>query len=208
QMCIRDRALGGDLMFGFMSAVAFATILAVVAGLTLAGSAAIAHDFYALVLKKGKADPDMELKVSRFAVLGIGIVSVLLGIVFETQNIAVIVAFALALAASVNFPLLLLSLYWKGLSSRGVIWGGGLTLVVTLGLIVLSDSIWVQIFGQEKALFPYTYPTVFSMPVGFVLMWFFSRIDHSAKAKEERAAFQEQFIRSETGIGISEASQH
>lgn len=200
--------LGGDFMFGFMSAVAFATILAVVAGLTLAGAAAIAHDLYGVVIKKGEGDPKTELKISRIAVLVIGVLSIFLGLAFETQNIAVVVAFALALAASVNFPLLLLAMYWKGLSSRGAIIGGGLTLVFTLGLIILSDSIWVEIFGYEKALFPYVYPTVFSMPVGFISIWLFSVLNRSQNARAERSRFDAQFIRSETGIGVSTASDH
>ena len=200
--------LGGDFMLGFMSAVAFATILAVVAGLTLAGAAAIAHDLYGVVIKKGEGDPKTELKISRIAVLVIGVLSIFLGLAFETQNIAVVVAFALALAASVNFPLLLLAMYWKGLSSRGAIIGGGLTLVFTLGLIILSDSIWVEIFGYEKALFPYVYPTVFSMPVGFVSIWLFSVLDRSQNARAERSRFDARFIRSETGIGVSTASGH
>lgn len=200
--------LGGDFMLGFMSAVAFATILAVVAGLTLAGAAAIAHDLYGVVIKKGEGNPKTELKISRIAVLVIGVLSIFLGLAFETQNIAVVVAFALALAASVNFPLLLLAMYWKGLSSRGAIIGGGLTLVFTLGLIILSDSIWVEIFGYEKALFPYVYPTVFSMPVGFVSIWLFSVLDRSQNARAERSRFDARFIRSETGIGVSTASGH
>ena len=200
--------LGGDFMLGFMSAVAFATILAVVAGLTLAGAAAIAHDLYGVVIKKGEGNPKTELKISRIAVLVIGVLSIFLGLAFETQNIAVVVAFALALAASVNFPLLLLAMYWKGLSSRGAIIGGGLTLVFTLGFIILSDSIWVEIFGYEKALFPYVYPTVFSMPVGFVSIWLFSVLDRSQNARAERSRFDARFIRSETGIGVSTASGH
>lgn len=202
------KILGGDWIFGFMSAVAFATILAVVAGLTLAGAAAIAHDLYGVVIKDGNPDPKTELKISKIAVLVIGALSVVLGLAFETQNIAVVVAFALALAASVNFPMLLLSMYWKGLTSRGAIIGGSITLLFTLILIVLSESVWVTVLGNERAIYPYVYPTVFSLPLGFVSMWFFSLIDNSKAAKIEKAGFQSQFIRSETGIGVSKASDH
>ncbi|PHR57039.1 MAG: cation acetate symporter [Robiginitomaculum sp.] len=202
------KALGGDFLFGFMSAVAFATILAVVAGLTLAASAAIAHDLYAVVMKKGLADPKIELRISKISVIVVGIMAVILGIVFETQNIAVVTAFALAIAASVNFPLLLLSMYWRGLTSRGAVIGGGLTFIFTIIIIVLSDSIWVQVLGNETAIFPYVYPTVFTMPVGFILVWLFSVMDRSQKAKLERSRFDAQFVRSETGIGADEASQH
>lgn len=202
------KELGGDILFGFMAAVAFATILAVVAGLTLAGSAAIAHDLYAVVLKKGKADPKKELKLSKIVVLMIGVMSILLGLAFETQNIAVVTSFALALAASVNFPLLLLAMYWKGLSSRGAMIGGFLTLVFTLILIIFSHNVWVEVLGNKEAPVPLVYPTVYSMPMGFILIWLFSIMDKSKSAQGERDRFDEQYVRSETGIGIEEASQH
>jgi len=202
------KELGGDILFGFISAVAFATILAVVAGLTLAGSAAIAHDLYAVVLKNGDADPEKELKLSRFVVFIIGIISILTAIAFETQNIAVVTTFALALAASVNFPLLLLAMYWKGLSSRGAVIGGFLTFILTLVLIIFSQNVWVEVLGNDKALVPLIYPTVYSMPIGFILIWLFSVLDRSPNAQGERGRFNEQFIRSETGIGAEKASQH
>lgn len=202
------QAVGGDLLLGFMSAVAFATILAVVAGLTLAASAAIAHDLYAIVMKGGKADPKTELRISKMAVIGVGVASVILGLLFETQNIAVVTAFALAIAASVNFPLLLLSMYWRGLTSRGAVVGGALTFAFTMIIIVLSDSIWVQVLGNEQAIFPYVYPTVFTMPVGFVLVWLFSVLDKTAKGHLEKSRFDAQFFRAETGIGADEAAKH
>ena len=202
------KALGGDFLLGFMSAVAFATILAVVAGLALAASAAIAHDLYAVVLKKGKADPKVELRITKISVLVVGALSIVLGVVFETQNIAVVTAFALAIAASVNFPLLLLSMYWRGLTSRGAVLGGALTFVFTIIIIILSKNIWVDVLGHDKAIFPYVYPTVFTMPVGFVLVWFFSLIDKSDKARLEKSRFDAQFFRSETGVGADEAAKH
>ncbi len=202
------KALGGDFLFGFMSAVAFATILAVVAGLTLAASAAIAHDLYAIVMKNGKADPKTELKISKISVIVIGVLSVIFGLAFETQNVALVTAFALAIAASVNFPLLLLSMYWRGLTSKGAVWGGALTFVFALIIIALSDSIWVQVLGHEKAVFPYVYPTVFTMPAGFVLVWLFSVLDKSDKARLEKSRFDAQFFRSETGIGADKAAEH
>ena len=202
------KELGGDILYGFIAAVAFATILAVVAGLTLAGSAAIAHDLYAVVLKDGKADPEKELKLSRIVVFVIGVISILTGIAFETQNIAVVTTFALALAASVNFPLLLLAMYWKGMSSRGAVIGGSLTLVLTLVLITFSQNVWVEVLGHEEALVPLVYPTVFSMPVGFFLIWLFSILDNSQQSQMEQGRFVEQFVRSETGLGAHQASQH
>ncbi len=202
------KALGGDLLLGFMSAVAFATILAVVAGLTLAASAAVAHDLYALVLKKGKPDPAKELRLSKIAVIVVGVLSVVLGLIFESQNIAVITAFALAIAASVNFPLLLLSMYWRGMTSRGAVIGGSLTFLFTIIIIILSDSIWVQVLGYDKAIFPYVYPTVFTMPTGFVLVWLFSILDKSQNSTTEKSRFDAQYLRSETGIGADEAAKH
>ena len=202
------KELGGNYLLGFMSAVAFATILAVVAGLTLSGAAAISHDLYSGVIKKGDANPDMELRLSRIVTLVFGALAIALGIAFQNQNIAVVTAIALAVAASVNFPLLALSIYWKGLTSRGAVIGGGLTLIAALVMIVLSDSVWVQILGNDTALFPYIYPTVFSLPLGFASMIVFSVLDRSRRAREERDAFEEQLIRAETGIGASAASQH
>ena len=113
------KAVGGDLLLGFISAVAFATILAVVSGLTMAGTSAISHDLYVMVVKKGRADAKDERRVSRIASVGIGIVAVVLGILFKDQNIAFLVALTFGVAASVNFPILVLSMYWKGLTTRG-----------------------------------------------------------------------------------------
>jgi len=120
----------------------------------------------------------------------------------------VVTTFALALAASVNFPLLLLAMYWKGLSSRGAVIGGFLTLILTLVLIIFSQNVWVEVLGNDKALVPLIYPTVYSMPIGFILIWLFSVLDRSPNAQGERGRFNEQFIRSETGIGAEKASQH
>lgn len=200
--------LGGDYLLGFMSAVAFATILAVVAGLTLSGAAAISHDLYAGVIKRGQANPDMELRLSRIVTLVFGVIATVLGIAFQNQNIAVVTAIALAVAASVNFPLLALSIYWKGLTSRGAVLGGSLTLVAALTMIILSDAVWVQILGNSSPLFPYIYPTVFSLPLGFATMILFSVLDRSRRAETEREAFEEQLIRAETGLGASGASHH
>jgi cation/acetate symporter len=192
--------LGGEAFMGFMAAVTFATILAVVAGLTLSGSAAIAHDLYGEVILKGRKNPKSELWVSRVAALGLGAFSLILGLSFEDQNVAVIASLALALAASVNFPILLLAMYWSGLTTRGTMWGGGLTLAFSVGLIMLSPSIWDQALGLGEAPMPYTYPTVFSMPLGFLLTWLFSVTDKSARAQEDRRLFKEQFFQAETGL--------
>ena len=204
------KAVGGNVFFGFISAVAFATILAVVAGLTLSGASAVSHDLYATVFKKGKADSDAELKVSRLTVLALGVVAVALGIAFEKQNIAFMVALAFAIAASANFPVLFMSVLWKNCTTRGAVIGGFLGLISSVALTIVSPSVWEATLGNPKgsALFPYSSPALFSMTIGFVGIWLFSMLDRSPQAAVERAAFKAQQVRSETGFGASGASGH
>jgi cation/acetate symporter len=204
------KAVGGNIFFGFISAVAFATILAVVAGLTLSGASAVSHDLYATVFKKGKADSAAELKVSRITTVALGIVAVLLGIAFEKQNIAFMVSLAFAIAASANFPVLFMSVLWKDCTTRGAVIGGFMGLVSSVGLTVVSPSVWEATLGHAKgsALFPYTSPALFSMTIGFVGIWLFSVLDRSPQAEKERGAFKAQQVRSETGLGASGASGH
>ena len=204
------RSVGGDIFYGFISAVAFATILAVVAGLTLSGASAVSHDLYATVIKQGKADSASELKVSRITTLVLGIVAVLLGILFEKQNIAFMVSLAFAVAASANFPVLLLSVLWKGTTTKGAVIGGFLGLAASVILTILSPSVWEATFGNPKgsAPFPYTSPALFSMTLGFLGVWLFSILDRSPQAEQERAAFAAQQVRSETGYGAAKASSH
>ncbi len=204
------KAVGGNVFFGFISAVAFATILAVVAGLTLSGASAVSHDIYATVIKKGKADSASELKVSRITTLVLGVVAVVLGIAFEKQNIAFMVSLAFAIAASANFPVLFMAVLWKDCTTRGAVIGGFLGLVSSVGLTIVSPSVWEATLGYPKgsAWFPYTSPALFSMTIGFVGIWLFSIMDRSANAAKERAAFPAQQVRSETGLGASGASGH
>ena len=200
--------LGGDILLGFISAVAFATILAVVSGLTISAAATIAHDLYAKSIKQGKATEKSELLVSRCAVIAIGILAILFGVAFEHLNVIFITNMALAVAGSANAPILLLSMYWRGLTTRGAICGCLAGLVSSVSLIIPGPLVWVDVLGMERALFPYTYPTVVSAPLAFVAAWLFSRTDSSARAAEERAAFAAQYIRSEIGIGVSAAAKH
>jgi cation/acetate symporter len=204
------KSVGGDVFFGFISAVAFATILAVVAGLTLSGASAVSHDLYATVFKKGKADSAKELKVSRITTVALGIVAVVLGIVFEKQNIAFMVSLAFAIAASANFPVLFMSVLWKDCTTKGAVIGGFLGLISSVALTVVSPSVWEVTFGNPKgsAWFPYTSPALFSMTIGFVGIWLFSILDRSAQAAGERGAFAAQQVRSETGLGAAGASGH
>jgi cation/acetate symporter len=201
-------AVGGNVFLGFMSAVAFATILAVVAGLTLSGASAVSHDLYATVFKKGKATSANELQVSRLTTVALGIVAVVLGIVFEKQNIAFMVSLAFAIAASANFPVLFMSVLWKNCTTRGATIGGFLGLLTAVGLTIVSKSVWVDVFHYKTAIFPYASPALFSMIVGFVGIWLFSVLDKSERARIDRAGYEAQEVRSETGIGAVTSAGH
>lgn len=201
-------ALGGDLFLGFISAVAFATILAVVSGLTLAGAAAVSHDLYAHCVKRGTADEKQEVKMSRLATIGLGIAAIILGILFEKQNIAYMVGLAFAIAASANFPVLFYSMYWEKLTTRGAMTGGWAGLITAVTLVILGPTVWVDVLGFETAIFPYKYPALFSMTVSFITIYAVSIMDNSAAAAEERDAFSDQFVRSMTGVGAEKASEH
>ncbi|WP_345992000.1 cation acetate symporter [Sulfurimonas sp. HSL-1716] len=203
-----SHAVGGDFFLGFISAVAFATILAVVSGLTLAGASAISHDLYASVFKKGQVDGITEMRVSKIATVALGVVAIIMGIAFEKQNIAFVVGLAFAIAASANFPILFLSMYWKKLTTRGAVIGGSLGLATAVLLVILGPIVWVQILGNAHAIFPYKYPALFSVVVAFIGIYIFSVTDNSEEAKAEREAFEAQYIRSQTGIGAEGASEH
>ncbi len=203
-----SHAVGGDLFLGFISAVAFATILAVVSGLTLAGASAISHDLYASVFKKGHAESMAEMRVSKIATVTLGIVAIALGIMFEKQNIAFVVGLAFAIAASANFPILFLSIYWSKLTTKGAVVGGSLGLATAVILVILGPIVWVQILGNAEAVFPYKYPALFSVTVAFIAIYVVSITDTSEDAKRERAAFEAQNIRSQTGIGSEGAVAH
>jgi cation/acetate symporter len=202
------QSIGGNLFLGFVSAVAFATILAVVAGLTLSGASAVSHDLYATVFRKGQADSAAELRVSRRTVCVLAVIAILLGLLFEKQNVAFMVSLAFALAASGNFPVLLLSLLWKGCTTRGVVAGGSLGLVTALVLTILSPAIWVAVLHYDTAIFPYSSPAIFSMPLAFLTIWLVSIFDASPRALIDRELYMEQRVRAETGIGAEAAFEH
>jgi cation/acetate symporter len=202
------QAVGGNLFLGFLSAVAFATILAVVAGLTLAGASAISHDLYVTVLKGGKASEAQEMRVSRMAVIGLGVVAIGLGILFEEVNIAFLVGLTFGIAASANFPVLIMAMYWKDLTTRGAICGGLAGLVSALALVVLSPTVWVTVLGHAEAIFPYDHPALFSMPLAFLVLVVVSVLDRSAQARRDREGFDDQRVRAETGLGIATAASH
>jgi len=201
-------AVGGNLLLGFLAAVAFATILAVVSGLALAGASAISHDIYANVIKKGKAAEVDEVKMSKLSSLALGVLAVLLGILFEKQNIAFLVGLTFGIAASCNFPVLILSMYWKGLTTRGAVWGGIAGLVSAVLIVVFSKAVWVTVLGNPAPLFPYEQPAIFSMPLAFFVAWLVSIMDHSARAANEKLAFEDQYVRAQTGFGAAGAASH
>jgi len=203
-----SHAVGGNYFLGFISAVAFATILAVVSGLTLAGASAISHDLYANVLEKDVCDEAREMKISKIATVVLGIIAIGLGIAFEKQNIAFVVGLAFAIAASANFPVLFLSMFWSKLTTRGAVLGGSLGLATAILLVILGPIVWVDIFGNAEAIFPYKYPALFSVTVAFLGIWFFSITDNSERATQDREAFEAQDIRSQTGIGAEGAVEH
>jgi len=203
-------AVGGDLMKGFIAAVAFATILAVVSGLTLSGASAVSHDLYASVFRHGNVDEATEVRVSRITTVVLGIVAIILGVVFEKINVAFMVGLAFAVAASANFPVLLLSIMWKGLTTRGAVIGGFVGLISSLVLTIVSPGVWEAVFGYPKgsALFPYVSPALFTIPLSFLCCWLFSVTDSSKTATTEQAAFAAQYVRSQTGIGADVATAH
>jgi cation/acetate symporter len=202
------RAVGGNFLLGFLAAVAFATILAVVSGLALAGASAVSHDLYARVIKKGQASEASEMRVSKLATVGLGLVAIVLGILFEKQNVAFMVGLAFGIAAAANFPVLILSMYWRGLTTRGALVGGYGGLVSAVLLVVLSKSVWVTVLGNATAIFPYDQPALFAMPIAFALTFAVSLLDRSARATSEVAAFEDQYVRAQTGYGASGASKH
>ena len=191
--------IGGNIFMGFICAVAFATILAVVSGLMMSAAATISHDLFASVIRKGQCTEAEELRVSRLTVVLLSMVGILLAILFQGQNVAVLATLPLVIAASANFPILFLFMYWKGFTTRGALYGGYTGLVLAVSLLILGPNVWVNVLGHEQALFPYTYPTLFSMGACFLCAWLFSVTDKSPRAKAEAEAFAGQLRRSETG---------
>ena len=164
------RQVGGDVFFGIMAAVAFATILAVVAGLTLACASAVSHDLYAGVLRRGEVTEAQEVRVSRLTTIGVGLICIVLGWAFEGQNVAYLVSLALAVAASTNFPLLIFAMYWRRFTTRAAVAGGITGLVTTVSLVVLGPAVWVTVLGNAEPVFPSGYPALYSMGMAISVM--------------------------------------
>lgn len=193
------RVVGGEIFYGLIAAVAFATILAVVAGILLSASAAVAHDLYAKVICHGEISDQAEVRVSRIATVALGITTIGLSLWFRNINVGVLATIALAVAASVNFPAIVLALFWKGLTTRGAVLGGITGLIVVVVLIVLSPTVWVNAFGNETSIFPYSYPTLFSVASAFMVTIVVSLTDRSERAAIDRAGYDAQLVRSELG---------
>ncbi len=201
--------LGGPLLLGFISAVAFATILAVVAGLTITAAASFAHDIYASVIAKGKADADTEVKVARRTVVVIGLLAIAGGIFANGQNVAFLVALAFAVAASANLPTILYSLFWRRFTTQGALWSmyGGLSAAIILIALspVVSGAKTSMIPGANFAIFPLSNPGIVSIPLAFFLGWLGTVLD---KRKEDATKQAEMEVRSLTGVGAEKATNH
>jgi cation/acetate symporter len=200
--------VGGPLLMGFVSAVAFATIVAVVSGLTLSASATVAHDLYGQVFRGGMASEREIMRLSRIIPLVVGLLSILMGLLFKGQNVAIVVIEALAIAASANFPVLLLAIHWRGLTTRGAFIGGFTGLVSAIAFAVTGPKIWVDVLHFSTPLFPFDYPTLVAMPMTFALCWIVSLLDKSERTPEHDAAYLAQMVRAETGFGADEAAHH
>ncbi len=168
------RVLGGNFLFGVVASVAFATILAVVSGLTLAAATAVSHDLLRSVLPRGTLSESGEVKVSKAASVGIGMLSMGLGVLFQHENIGFLATLPLVIAASANFPVLLLALYWRRLTTAGALAAGWAGLVSSVVLVIGSPKVWVGTFGHTQPLFDYEYPTVLTMGSAFALALVFS----------------------------------
>jgi cation/acetate symporter len=200
-----SHALGGNFMLGFVSAVAFATILAVVAGLTLSGASAVSHDLYASIMRKGQVDERQEVLISKAATLVLGLLAVLLGIAFRTQNIAYLVSLVIGIAAASNFPLLTLAIYWRGLTTWGAVLGGSTGLLASVGLTILGPSVWVKVLGYPAPIFPLDPPCLVAMPLAFAVCIGVSVLDKSSRAALDRAGYGEQSRRMIGGAAVAAA---
>jgi cation/acetate symporter len=190
--------LGGTPFMGFIAAVAFATILAVVAGLTLAAASAMAHDLYLNVFKGGKATEGEQVKVAKIATVIFGITAILLGILFKGQNVAYMVGLTFAIACSGNFPAILLSILWKKITTQGAVWAIIIGSVSATVFIILSPTVWVEVLKNKEAIFPLRNPAIFSMSLAFLVAIVISLM---APDKEAEAKFEDEQLRTFLGVG-------
>ncbi|MEE6450496.1 cation acetate symporter [Gottfriedia acidiceleris] len=201
--------LGGNLLFAFVSAVAFATILAVVAGLVLTAASAFAHDFYNEILKQGRATEKEQVSMARYASIGVALISILLAIFAQTLNVAFLVSLAFAVAASANLPVILFTIYWKRFNTTGAITGMLTGLISAIILVAISPNIWSPIEGKAifvgDPLINLTNPGIISIPLGFIAAYLGTIL---SSKKENEAKFDEILVKSNTGHGVSGISTH
>ncbi len=190
--------LGGTPFLGFIAAVAFATILAVVAGLTLAGASALSHDIYVNVVKHGEASEKEQVKVAKIATVIFGSCAVLLGILFKGQNVAYMVGLTFAIACSANFPALLLSIVWKKFTTQGAVWSILVGTAVSAGMIILSPTVWVDVLKNPAPIIALRNPAIISMTLAFLSGWLVSL---ATQEKEAEAKFTDQKLRTYLGVG-------
>jgi cation/acetate symporter len=190
--------LGGTPFLGFIAAVAFATILAVVAGLTLAGASALSHDIFVHVVRRGHSTDAEQVWVARIATIVFGVLAVLLGIVFKGQNVAFMVGLAFAIACSANFPALLMSIVWRRFTTAGAVWSILTGALVSLALIVASPTVWVDVLHHRTPLFPLRNPAIVSMTVAFLAGILASLL---TREPEAQAKFDEEKLRTYLGVG-------
>ncbi|MEH7414392.1 sodium/solute symporter [Neobacillus drentensis] len=197
------KAIGGNMLFAFISAVAFATILAVVAGLVLTAASAFAHDFYNEILRKGHASEKQQVSMARWAAIGVSVISIILALGAQTLNVAFLVSLAFAVAASANLPVIIYTIYWKRFNTTGAVWAMVIGLISAIGLVLISPNVFSPEAGKAifvgNPIFPYTTPGIVSIPLGFIagyLGTIFSRQQADVKK------FDEVLVKSNTGIGI------
>jgi cation/acetate symporter len=192
------KVLGGTPFLGFISAVAFATILAVVAGLTLASASAVSHDIYLNVIKKGQATSQEQMKVAKIATVAFGVLAVVLGIFFKGQNVAYMVTITFAVAASANFPALFMSIVWRRFTTQGAVWSILVGTITAVGIVVFSGTVWVGVFHNAKPLIGLNNPAIVSMPLAFLVGVVVSLL---TRDKEEEAKFDALTCRKYLGVG-------
>jgi cation/acetate symporter len=196
------QALGGNMLFAFISAVAFATILAVVAGLVLTAASAFAHDFYNEILKKGKATEKQQVSMARWASIGVSVVSIVLALGAQSLNVAFLVSLAFAVAASANLPVIIYTIYWKRFNTTGAIWAMVVGLISAIGLVIISPNVFSPEVGKAifvgNPLFPYTTPGIVSIPLGFIA-GYLGTVLSSQKADAKK--YDEVLVKSNLGIG-------
>ena len=203
------QVLGGDVLFAFVSAVAFATILAVVAGLVLSAASAFAHDFYSHIVRRGEATEKEQMVAARLASIGVAVISIILALFAQKMNVAFLVALAFAVAASANLPIILLTIFWKRFNTTGAVTGMLVGLFSSLILVALSPNVWnpepgVAILVGE-AIFPLTNPGIVSIPLGFIAAIIGTLV---SSKKEDAKKFDEIVVKANTGLGVSGVSNH